>query len=112
MEAQCFLDHGYAYSCAVNVPWEIARSKVVYGAQDEYGLAFIPSQRPVITWEKNELNIDIEPAQADFYWNVSSKPDAQLLHSNSLTITMVQYPQININYVGDTNMPSSFDARA
>lgn len=79
---------------------EIEKSKV-FDNQAEYGLKFIPSQGPVISWEQNYINTDYQPAKQDFQWNTSIKPDTRLERTGSVNITVSQYPKLDIEYVGD-----------
>jgi hypothetical protein len=80
--------------------------------QKEYGLKFIPSQGPQITWEKNELYMNYQSSQYIYHWNVATKPDTQLVRSGSISITMTQQPSITFQYIGDTNTLHSLDQQA
>jgi hypothetical protein len=91
---------------------EIDKEKVINGQQKEYGLAFIPSQGPQITWEKNEIYMNYQPEQYMYHWNVSTKPDTQMVRSGSVSITMTQQPSITFLYTGDTNTLNSLDQQA
>lgn len=90
----------------------IDKEKFLNGDQRTYGLAFIPSQGPEITWEKNELNIDYQPSQYIYQWNVSSRPNSLMVRDPNISITLAQEPSITIQYTGSTDTLQSLDQRA
>jgi hypothetical protein len=92
-----------------NVIKEVAKQEVT-GGLCESGIKFIPSQRPTITWNKNELAIDGHPSEYTCNWSTTTWADLQLERKGSVTITEIQKPEIDIEYVG--NMFSALDERA
>ena len=94
-----------------NAILDIAKQKFM-NTQTQTGIAFIPSQRPIITWEKNQLTTDIQPPKLDINWTTTTEPDIELVRPNSINITVAQYPDIQISFQGNFNTLSSFDQKA
>jgi hypothetical protein len=72
------------------------------------GIKFSPSERPTITWNKNELVMDGHPAKNVYNWTTSLWADMQLERKGSVTVTETQKPELNIEYPGDTNTLQAF----
>jgi hypothetical protein len=92
-----------------NVINEVAKQKVE-GGLCENGIKFIPSQRPAVTWNENELAIDGHPSKYTCNWTTTTLADLQLERKGSVTINEIQKPEIHIDYVG--KMFSALDERA
>lgn len=84
------------------------------GQQKEYGLSFIPSQPPKISFTDSKLYMDIEPKQININWDVSTTADIKLVREGSVHIYLSQYPSIQTYYVGDNgnNNGAGFNASA
>lgn len=73
----------------------------VFADQREYGLAFIPSQPPKLIWQDSPLQIDVQPAEYTYQWDVSSNADIRVTQQGYNRIDVSQYPSMQIEYVGE-----------
>lgn len=82
------------------------------GSDYQYGLKFIPSQRPQINWITDETQSDVEPPQYTYNWDVASRADVELERAGSCEITVAQYPSFSFEIDGDFNSLKSFECYA
>lgn len=75
-------------------------------------IKFIPSVKPVITWNENQLDIDGHPEKDTFNWTTSQFADVRLEREGSISVTETQEPEIHIEYTGDNNTLHLLDQRA
>lgn len=81
-----------------NAVAEIAASKVGKSVQSE--LTFAPSSAPEISVESGSISFDYQMDRLTFDWNVNTKPQLEFVPA-SIEFSVVQYPQLIIEYVGD-----------
>lgn len=74
------------------------------------GIRFIPTVRPNITWEENDIHSDYHPLSYDFNWDTHSFADINVVRKNDIDIEVLQKPEIHMEYVGD--MFKKLDVRA
>lgn len=79
---------------------EVAKA-YLSGDTPESTIKFIPSERPKITWNMNEIHIDWRPAKYICNWTVASRPDSQIEQTGQVTITEVQKPELHFVYTGN-----------
>lgn len=74
------------------------------------GIKFIPTVRPTITWEENDIQTYYHPLSYDFNWNTHNFADINVVRKNDIDIEVNPKPEIRFEYVGD--MFKKLDVRA
>lgn len=76
----------------------------------QFQLDFIPKTGANIDWEKPSLSIEYEMDKLNFDWRIN-KGDVQFI-PGSIEMQISQYPEVNIEYIGDPiYVPPSAAAR-
>lgn len=65
----------------------------------EYGLGFLPSSPPNITWSEPSLSIQYETDKLNFDWK-TSRGDFKYIPGN-VEFSVKQRPSVNIEYIGE-----------
>jgi hypothetical protein len=92
-----------------NVAIELAKQKIKEKPHIS-GIKFIPTSRPSITWNENHIESNFVESKQSIDWNVASRANISEPIKNSLTVTEVQDPYFDIEYVG--HMFDKLDQRA
>jgi hypothetical protein len=90
-----------------NVYKEAAKQKMSGDIADT-GIKFIPSVRPTITWNMNELHVTGVPEQDNYNWTTASRTSESLVQKGSVEITEPVKPSIDIEVQGDFNTLNLF----
>jgi hypothetical protein len=85
-----------------NVYKEVAKQQFK-GQVADTGIKFIPSVKPTLTWEENDLQMEWHPLKYNCSWTTASWADINLEQKGSVTISEVQKPEFHIQYTGSTN---------
>jgi len=64
----------------------------------EFGMGFIPSTGPDISWEMGGISMSFEMDKLDFDWNVE-RPMINFI-PGSVEFVVKEYPRVEINYIG------------
>ena len=97
-----------------NVYKEAAKAELSGNVPDT-SIKFVPSVRPTITWNLNELHITGVPEQDNYNWSTASRTSESLVQKGSVAITEPVKPSIDIEVNGDFNTLELFhsvDVRA
>lgn len=81
-----------------NVIEEISKT-YLSGYTPNSGIKFIPSERPKITWNENEISVDWHPASNDYNWSTSSWADINVEREGSVAVDEVQEQHLYIDCV-------------
>lgn len=68
--------------------------------QYEVGMVQMPRSKPDIQWDMGYLNISFRPNPAKIEWETHTKAEINASH-HKVDIYMKQWPDINIQYIGD-----------
>lgn len=89
-----------------------AIAKQNYFQEKQFGLGYIPSTRPVISWEKNSVNIDIEPDKIHVEAQTDQKAQIDP-HRGHVNVSLAREQSLEINYIGQPNyFPPKLDVTA
>lgn len=80
----------------------------LFNQESSSRLVFLPSVGPAITWEPNNLQIQYEPGELDFDWEMVRNTMDYV--PGKFKMSILQYPKVQIEYLGEpTYVPPSAD---
>lgn len=71
----------------------------LFNQQPSSKLVFIPSVGPAISWQPNDLQIQYDPGELDFDWEVVRNTMDYV--PGKFRMSILQYPKVQIEYLGE-----------